>query len=147
MLSKENISKFIILIFLAIFIFHILAVCFYLYWVVWWLDIIMHVLGGLWIALLAAWFLYFSGKVNINNTSSFSVLIIILGIVALGGVLWEFFEFSFDKIILGKIENFIKLAGPVQLGVSDTMSDLFFDLAGGLLGGLIFLKRIKHEKT
>lgn len=146
MLLKENLSRFIILIFLAIFIFHSMAVYFYLYWVVWWLDIVMHVLGGLWVALLAVWFLYFSGKVNVNNTSLFSALIIVLGIVALGGVFWEFFEFSFDKILLGKIGNFIKLAGLVQLGVSDTMSDLFFDLAGGLLGGLIFLKRIKHEK-
>jgi uncharacterized membrane protein YjdF len=60
---------------------------------------------------------------------------------ALGGILWEFHEFLFDYFIAKKGRYLF-----TQLGVVDTMSDLFFDLIGGLTAGLIFLrKRNKDE--
>lgn len=144
MVFGENFSKIIVLFLLAIIAMHAVAVYFSLYWIVWWFDNVMHFLGGIWMSFFAVWFLYFSGKMNLNGSSIFSAIIIILGITALGAVLWEFFEFSFDKIILGRIEDGVKLAGPAQLGVADTMSDLFFGLLGGLAGGLFFIKNKKY---
>lgn len=146
MFFGENFSKFIVLFFLAIIAMHAAAIYFSLYWIVWWFDNVMHFFGGIWVSFFAVWLLYFSGKTNLNDSSIFSVIIIILGITALGAVLWEFFEFSFDKIIFGKIEDVIKLAGPAQLGVADTMSDLFFGLLGGLVGGLFFIKNKNYGR-
>ncbi len=146
MIFGENFSKIIILFLLIIIAMHAVAIYFSLYWIVWWLDIVMHFLGGVWISFLAVW-LFFSEKINLlNGLSAFYAMIIILGITALGAVLWEFFEFSFAKIIFGKIEDVIKLADPAQLGVADTMSDLFFGLLGGLVGGLFFIKNKNYGR-
>src|SRR3954470_18605520 len=56
-----------------------------LYWKLWWWDIIAHMLGGLWVALGAAWV-----------AASFGQRISILNCVlaALGvGIAWEVFEY------------------------------------------------------
>lgn len=145
MLSQKNLSSAITLFFLAIAAIHAAAVYFYLYWIIGWFDVVMHFMGGMWLSLIAIWFLYFSGKLDFNK-NFFLVLVIILGIVALGGVLWEFFEFSFDKIFLGKIDKYAVRIGLAQLSLTDTLSDLFFDLLGGLAGGLLFFKKLKHEE-
>ncbi|MBU3925824.1 hypothetical protein KJ763_01495 [Patescibacteria group bacterium] len=144
MIFGENFSKIIVLIFLLILATHAIAIYFSLYWIIWWFDNAMHFLGGLCLSFFAIWLIYFAKKIELGNTSNFFSLIIIVSLVVLGGVFWEFFEFFFDNIIFGKISGLISLAGHAQLGLVDTMSDLFFDLLGGLLGGLLFLK--KHDK-
>lgn len=52
----------------------------------------------------------------------------ILGFVALVGIGWEWFEFCFDEFIA--VRN---SWGLTQLGLADTMADLFFDLLGALV--------------
>ena len=44
---------------IGIALLHICGVFFYLYWHFWWYDIVLHFLGGLWVALMA---LYFIGE-------------------------------------------------------------------------------------
>lgn len=149
MLSKLFFTRLIIFIFLALFLIHAVAIYFSLYWIVDWLDIVMHFLGGIWLSLIALWLFYFSGKMNVSGISFGWQLFFLVGLVALGGVLWEFFEFIFDNIFLANNIGgiIISLPGCVQLGVADTMLDLLFDLLGGLIGGLIFLKKIKNENA
>lgn len=50
-------------------------------------------------------------------------LLMALGLTAITAVVWEFLEYSSDMILGTKM----------NLGVSDTLSDLFFGLAGGVV--------------
>jgi hypothetical protein len=52
-------------------------------------------------------------------------LLLSLGLTAITAVVWEFLEYSSD----------VALGTKMNLGVSDTLSDLFF----GLLGGIVML--------
>ncbi len=59
--------------------------------------------------------------------------ILLLGGVALAGVLWEFFEF----VLSGATAASAPLR--IQLSIEETMADLAFDLAGGALFSLLAL--------
>lgn len=133
--------KFILIFLIFILLIHILASVNGWYWTYRWLDIPMHFLGGFW---LAGVFFWLNSKFNVIEIQSrnigrnfwksgFPKLLLVLGFVALIGVLWEFFEFICDFLILhGQI---------LQRGAADTIKDLFFDLVGGLVFISIF-KRI-----
>ncbi len=113
----------IIVSFLVFLLFiHIFASIAHLYWLIDWVDMPMHFLGGFWVAMV---FFYLNQKFfKIQNF--WTTVIMTLSFVALIGVFWEFFEFLYDFFIFSK-EYF----GVFQRGISDTMSDLFFDLIGG----------------
>ncbi len=88
----------------------------------------MHFIGGFWVAMTLV---YLDSRFNLSlfkEKSFFLNLLIIVSFVALIGVFWEFFEFIYDFF---SKEGF-KVA---QLGLTDTMGDLFF----GLVGGTIFV--------
>gem|GEM_PF-1613175 len=72
----------------------------------------------------------------------FVMLVLMLGFVALIGVLWEFYEFLHDFYLLtgGKISVF-------QNSFADTIKDLFFDLVGGTTAFAIFYKRSKTTNS
>lgn len=100
----------------------------------------MHTLGGMLAGFLAIWFFYYRGEIIIAEHNKFFILLAILGTAALIGVLWEFQEFLCDC--------FIKKSGlfaHFQLSLADTMSDLFFDLLGGAISGIFFLKCFKKD--
>lgn len=133
MLSLKTIFVFLIFI-LAL---HAVAFSNYWYWTIWWFDMPMHFFGGVWLAMA---FLFLNSKFKILNGSSIPLrsnyliaVFITLSFVALGGILWEFFEFFYDLLISSR-----GYAGFAQLGAADTVSDLFFDLFGGLAAFAIF---------
>ncbi|MGM0629114.1 MAG: hypothetical protein ACQESA_01695 [Patescibacteria group bacterium] len=104
---------------LFLIVFHLLAIFFYLYWFYWWLDTLMHFLGGFTFGLLAMWFdrkllpyreIYF-------EESFFRVFIAVLTVA----VFWEVFEF-----IIGYTDP--SLGGLFWAGT-------FADITAGLLGG------------
>ena len=132
--------KFLSFFFVVFFVAHGVALYSFLYWKVSWLDIVMHFLGGALVASAMVWWVYFSGRISLPRLSFFFTLTLILGGVALIGVLWEFFEFLVDKFITKN--NYIDL---LQLGVIDTMKDLFMDILGGLAVGLLFLYERKKQ--
>jgi uncharacterized membrane protein YjdF len=121
--------KLIIGLLILILSFHILATLNSWYWIFTWLDMPMHFLGGFWLAVV---FMWLNSKFNIIEIRPPNIdkLILVLGFVILVGVFWEFFEFGYDVLISSK--GYFAAA---QQGTADTMSDLFFDL----LGGLVFL--------
>jgi len=61
-------------------------------------------------------------------------IILVAGVVMLVGVMWEWFEFGFDYIFVPEHAEW-----RAQLGLIDTMGDLFTDLVGGVLVGLYYL--------
>ena len=102
----------------------------------------MHFGGGLWLGLFWLWFIFRSGKLKLPVLPFYVTLISVASFAVLGGVLWEFFEFSFDKFI-----GYRKYADIAQLGISDTMSDLFFDLLGGLAAVCFYNRFLKKARN
>ena len=113
-----------------IFIFHIWGLYSSAYYYVWWLDNILHLAGGFWLGLLAIYFIS-EHESDFSGYPAAFLFLIIIAFAALGGVLWEFFEFWLDII---SIKRGLMLS---QLGVADTMSDLLFDLFGAFIASLL----------
>ena len=105
------------------------------YFYVWWLDSVLHFSGGFWLAALAIFVLVSREKIY-SSEHPFFLFFIAMSFVALMGMLWEFSEYGLD-LFFGRVGQTTAL----QQGLKDTMSDLFFDLAGGFLAHLIFRKR------
>ena len=105
-----------------------------------WIDIPQHFFGGVFAALIFYWITYRFPRF-FKLIPSFPVpLILVLSWTAFLGVLFEFTEFIYDLVIFDSLSlgNF-----PTQLGVRDTMGDLFFDLIGGLF--LAIFMRLRYD--
>jgi len=137
--------KFILGFLIFILFIHILAIINSWYWIFTWLDMPMHFLGGFWLAMVFLWILRKQNPKFIKLSNYLIVGIMTLGFVILIGVLWEFFEFGYDVLISSK--GYFAAA---QQGVADTMSDLFFDLLGGLAFLIIckfYINKESHFKV
>lgn len=104
------------------FVTDMVATKFFLYYSISWFDMMMHFLGGLWVGLFFIWF--FPPK----DTSFVSIVKIFLFVLFVG-ILWEFFELY--------VNNFL---ARMSFNPRDTLSDIFFDLGGGLLAVLYLFK-------
>ncbi len=90
-----------------------------------WFDILLHSLGGFWVAGL--FFLIFdSRRLQIRNF--FLILVLALSFVALVGVVWEFAEFTFLNSLMADIFKGLD----TRATLDDTLADLAFDFFGGL---------------
>ncbi len=101
-----------------------IAVYLYLYWTVWWFDMLVHFLAGTCVAMATVLAYYFYNGRRIPVLYKSILLGIFGGIII--GVLWEAYELYFE------IEN-------IYDGLSyvlDTSSDLVLDTSGAILGGL-----------
>lgn len=123
-MNRKRLAKYLVLLIFFILILNFLAGKFYWYSLIWYFDMIMHFLGGFWVGFLALYF--FSPKM----LSSRSIAIVLFSVL-LVGVGWEVFEFIFYNYIATNSFN-----------VLDSLSDIFFDLAGGVFSIIFSLKRI-----
>lgn len=121
--SKKLLIRLISLIFF-IFLLNYLAMEFYWYSSIWYLDMPMHFLGGFWLGLIAIFL--FSLRDDILK-SIFKILFVVLFL----GIGWEVFEIVVNNYITQNYFNYV-----------DTISDISFDLAGGLFAVLYYLKNI-----
>lgn len=110
----------------AVAALHWIASDLYYYWTVPWYDIMMHFLGGAWVALAALWLLempfsrFFKARVSLTSVVLLSVVV---------GVLWEVYE-----IIFG-------FSDPSAVGyTADTSLDLVMDTIGAALTVWVFGK-------
>ena len=92
-----------------------------------------HFLGGLWLVFVFNFLLIRFDFNLLNQAHSVTLFFIFLGLVALVGVLWEFGEFTWDRFIWHS--GFTYLSGVYE----DALSDLFFDLLGGVVGFFFIL--------
>lgn len=109
----------------AIFVVNLFVMKFYWYASMWYLDMIMHFVGGLWLGMLFLWFF------RLHHTNYFSVIQKILLLVFLTGVGWEVFEFF--------VNNYW---GPYTFDMRDTISDIFFDMSGGIFAVFYYLNKV-----
>ncbi|PIR70482.1 MAG: hypothetical protein COU46_01250 [Candidatus Niyogibacteria bacterium CG10_big_fil_rev_8_21_14_0_10_42_19] len=115
---------------------HALAVFYNLYNLIGPLDVVLHFIGGFWLGASAFYFLYKMKPGWVSQPYIVSLLFIV-GVSAIFGILWEFFEYASDQFFYFFHVTKMSLAQP---GLADTLSDLFFDLMGGLLAALYFLR-------
>jgi hypothetical protein len=94
-------------------------------------DIPLHFLGGFSIAYSFVLLLNFfkEEKLLALNAKSIFILVIV-SLVCLAAVLWEFYEFLM----------FLIFELNMQPSVNDIVGDLFFGFLGGLAGSLVFRK-------
>jgi len=130
---------FLLFIISVIAVLNFYAYRFHWYWEFWWFDIIMHTLGGIWVASSVLWLRYFrfsSAKLSVVPKKSSVFLIAIFSVYLVGGG-WELFEFSMDKFITFALHD-----------SWNTVSDLFFDGIGSFLAAsfffLVYNKKIKQ---
>ncbi len=102
----------------------------------WWahVDKIMHVLGGMSIALSGLAVIDFyttGGELKISNRLITAT--IVLGLVALAAVSWEFLEFTLDHIA----------STHMQPSLADTMEDILAGLCGA--GVIILFKNTQKQ--
>ena len=99
------------------------GVTLYLYWSLWWYDVLMHFLGGLTVGFATLWL------VRLRTGYNFS-LVQCLRIVLYGGIfvgiVWEIFELYYHVTTFDDGIYF----------VTDTMGDLIMDTIGALVAGV-----------
>ena len=135
--------KIVLLLSIIILALHALALYqFYWYWTIPWFDMAMHAAGG-----FTAGILFFVLARNhvpiIFQAPPYAIIIAGVSVTALIGVGWELYEFLYDTFIIERNVNLL-----LQANVTDTLSDLFFDLLGGLIAALLFItsKKINIDK-
>lgn len=122
-MDRKRLFKILAYLIVLIFLVNYVAVKLYWYNSIWYFDMIMHFLGGLWVGLISLYF--FSSK-----TPYLKILLFVLFI----GLGWEIFELLFNNIIAQNPFNAL-----------DTISDIFFDLSGGLCAILYVWKKLQKK--
>lgn len=98
---------------------HVSALEYSLYWHYIWLDLPVHFLGGMWIALISAWLISYHGWPITYKLVMATVLLVGLG--------WELFE--------------VAAGVPMESNFAfDTTLDFIMDITGGTLGYFIARK-------
>lgn len=96
---------------------HLLAIEFNLYWELPFFDVLLHFLGGMWVALIVFWFLYIAKLVPVMPSRA---LWYMLAGVLVVGISWEVYEQSFA----------LRFALNYPL---DTSIDIAMDIVGALV--------------
>ena len=105
-------------------------------------GITLHFLGGFFVSMLLSSFY----KNDLERLPRFLKIITIIGITIAVGVLWEFTEYSanklFSPIIYSKFGVHVFFMGDLD----DTITDLFMDTLGALVFALHFIRRSNSKK-
>lgn len=125
MYSKKFSVRLLFLIFI-IFLLNYFAMEFHWYSSIWYFDMIMHFLGGFWVSF--AFIYFFPIK---DNNKYIKYLLKTFFVVLFIGIGWEIFEILIDKNITGDSVNIL-----------DTLSDIFFDMSGGLFASFYFFRKV-----
>ncbi|MDP2705104.1 MAG: hypothetical protein U1D31_01495 [Patescibacteria group bacterium] len=109
---------------LLVAIVQFLADKFFLYWQWWWLDVVTHFLGGIFVAALFIWAYAFFLK---KTPGLLPTLLVVLAV----GILWELFEYS-TGMMRTDMEGY----------AFDTVSDIIMDVLGA--GTLVYLLLVAY---
>lgn len=98
----------------------------------------MHFAGGFSMGLFFLHFFEENLRLSEDGKRLFFSIIAIVAFAVLIGVLWEFLEFTIEKL-------FPELK--TQLSLSDTIADLFLDFLGGLLIAVAYSKSKLYKES
>lgn len=121
-MEQEKIFKFGAYSVILLFLVNFWATKFHWYFSVWYFDMPMHFWGGFSVGLMVVWLF-----LKRNIVFSVKSILWLLFLVFVVGFLWEIFEVIFNNMIAG-----------TSFDLLDTISDLFFDLLGGICAFLFF---------
>lgn len=115
---------------------HLSALQFYLYWRLWWFDILTHFLGGFWVSMSFLWLFFQFGFANImKNGKNNNLKVALLSSFAVG-IAWEVFEYYFGITFIG---------APGY--AFDTVKDISFDIIGGFAAYRFFVFKGYHKRA
>jgi hypothetical protein len=129
MISKRKLIKEALILVLMIGVINVVASYFHWYWSIWWFDMPVHFMGGVFVAMLTIYILYKRIGVSMASKQNLKVLLIILAGTFVFGFLWEIFEFFVQGGLNGNLAN-----------VTDSVSDMCFDLAGGIFASIMYIQ-------
>lgn len=129
-MDRKRLFKILARLIVLIFILNYLGSKFHLYVSIWYFDMPMHFLGGLFIGLALIWLLSYK---DLSLGLSLKLIFKILFYVLLFGVSWEIFEILVNNTFAKDLFNTL-----------DTFSDIFFDLAGGTFA-IFYFFYLKNE--
>lgn len=113
---------------------HAVGSIFTLYEEIFWFDMVMHALGGAWLAAVA-FALLPARYPAIFASPPRRTFLAVVALVTVAGILWEIYEFGFAAWATAQFGD---------LGFhqpwTDTVSDLFLDIAGAALTALFLLR-------
>jgi hypothetical protein len=115
---------------LFIFIFNLFATYWHLYFLIWWLDIPVHMLGGAWVALMTLFLYYHTKYLRKKDHAALFAFVLAVATALVVGLMWEVYEFIIDRAM-----------SVHDLQISDTLKDLCDDLFGGGAAALLFIKK------
>ncbi|HEY4505601.1 MAG TPA: hypothetical protein VJG67_02830 [Candidatus Paceibacterota bacterium] len=110
-----------------------LASEFYLYWTIWWFDMLVHFLAGCTVAMAILWLWPHINKIRTHTT--IQIIFVAIFATLIIGILWELYELYFHLEFLSDgVPYFI-----------DTSSDLLMDVSGGFIGAWHALRLIDKK--
>jgi hypothetical protein len=131
LMMKTKLFKNAFILLVIVGFLNFMAVKFYLYWSIWWMDMVVHFLAGVCVGL--AILLFFQEDYYVQNKLK-AILFVILGAFFIG-ILWEIYELIFGITSLSDGIHY----------VTDTVSDLIMDIVGGFFGSLYGFRLLKKQ--
>jgi hypothetical protein len=127
---KQKPFPFSLFVLIILIILHGFGSYYSLYWTYSWYDILVHIIGGLWISLIFLWLASELGQINsLKEYKPKSFLIAFVSAIFIG-VLWEILENLWHlSYVNADVYSF------------DTAMDLLSGGLGGVLGYLYFVKK------
>ncbi len=110
---------------ISILVINTLAHVLYWYASIWWFDMLMHTIGGVFVAFVGATYL-FRRTQALTWGEYFITLALLVFII---GLAWEYYEYVVQYYVKG-----VQLAS-----VADSVSDLICDMIGGSVGALFVI--------
>ncbi len=127
---KQKPFPFSFIILAILIVVHLFASYYSLYWRWPYFDILVHLISGLWIALVFLWLASVFEQVNSLKEYKIKTFLIAFVSAVLFGVIWELLE-NFYQITYTNMSSY---------GL-DTALDILGDALGGILAFLYFVKR------
>lgn len=105
----------------------------------WWFDVILHFLGGFFMAMFLTTYL----KENISGRAKLKSALIIIGVTVFIGVVWEFAEYIANQTLIEPFYRYFGVRAYFMGDLSDTVNDLTMDMLGaGLFAWLHLATRL-----
>jgi hypothetical protein len=125
----------------VIALLHYFALSYFLYWTVDWFDILMHFLGGFWVAIVAAYLIYFFSSTKDDNYGvkyikehKILFFLSLVGATLIVGLTWELWE-----VFVGFTDTLNDLG--------DTILDVVMDTIGAICAFYYTQLSLKNNKT
>lgn len=146
-IPSEMYIAFVVFLYCAIYLGEVRS--FYYQFSYW--DTILHAVSGCMLGALGFSFIVILNnveKVPVNISPLFVALFAFCFSIMLG-VMWEFYEFSFDGLLGLNMQKFALEDGTLLVGreaLKDTVKDLFVDAIGAFVNSVVGYISLKHKK-